>query len=227
MPLHSSTPPPLPAPKPQDFAFAGDWPGFFHAVRGKGPRETLLTTLAKFDTERAGASEAVPDAKPPFTAVDLGAGEGRDTLELLRRGWQVHAIEPIELGLTMLREQTPPEHVARLLTQQSGFADARWPAMVDLINASFALPFCPPEDFDELWTRIVASLRPGGRFAGQFFGDRDSWGRCGRTLTHPRSRVCELFDAFIFEELREDERDDHDALTPKHWHVFHIVARRR
>lgn len=219
-------------PKAQDFAFAGDWSGFFSAVRGKGPRETLLTALAKFEAESKAAKEqsggaGVPPACPSLSAVDLACGEGRDSLELLRRGWRVLAIEPMPEGLAMLREQTPAEQRDRLTTQQADFARADWPGEIDLVNCSFSLPFCPAELFDALWARIVESIRPGGRFTGQLFGDRDSWGRCGRTISHTRTRVNELFDAFTLEELREDEKDDHDGQMFKHWHVFHIVARRR
>lgn len=211
-------------PKPQDFAFAGDWTGFFGAVRGKGPRETLLTGLAKFDAE---AREGKGPATGAMTAVDLACGEGRDTLELLRRGWKVIAIEPMEDGLAMLREQAPPGDAERLTTLQADFGTARWPLGVDLVNCSFSLPFCPAEQFEDVWARIAASIRPGGRFCGQFFGDRDSWGRCGRTITQSRTRINELLEAFVLEELREDEKDDLDAQTPKHWHVLHVVARRR
>jgi tellurite methyltransferase len=238
-------------PKPQDFAFAGDWPGFFSAVRGKGPRETLTTALAKFDAEAKAAASAsggtgvppvsisggtgVPPVSisrgtgvpPVLRAVDLACGEGRDTLELLKRGWHVLAIEPIPEGLASLREQTPEDQLARLTTQQADFAAARWASGIDLLNCSFSLPFCPADQFDELWSRIETSIRPGGRFTGQLFGDRDSWGRCGRTIAHSRTRLNHLLEAFTLEELREDEKDDHDAQTPKHWHVFHIVAKRR
>ena len=40
--------------------------------------------------------------------------------------------------------------------------------------------------FDEVWARIVDSLRPGGRFCGQLFGERDEWARLGDRRPHPR-----------------------------------------
>lgn len=209
LPEHLQPPP----SKPQDFAFLGDWPGFFGAVRGKGARQTLITAAGKFDM--------------PGIAVDLACGEGRDTLELLARGWSVHAIEPVAHGLAMLRDQTPPQHAAKLHVQQADFAGSHWPAQVDLVNCSFALPFCPADQFEGVWSRIAASIRPGGRFAGQFFGPRDTWCQLGRTIAHSRSTIDRLLTDFIMEELREEEKDDAGDLTCKHWHVFHIVARRR
>ena len=104
--------------------------------------------------------------------------------------------------------------------------DASWPAC-DLVNASFSLPFCAPGRFDEVWARIVDSLGPGGRFAGQLFGVHDTWAGSG-IVTLRRERVGELLRPFEVERLDEVERD---GTLPrgrrKHWHVFHVVARKR
>jgi tellurite methyltransferase len=222
-----------PGPRSRDYAFAGDWAGYVRSVRGEAPRPTLVRALERFD------AEPVPDA--PRSAVDLAAGEGRDTRELLRRGWRVLAIEREPTGLDALIEQTPAEYRDRLQTARADFASAEWPAGVDLFNCSFSLPFCPEDLFPVLFDRIAASIRPGGRFSGQLFGDRDTWARCGRTLGHSRTRVDRLFEAFTLEDFREDEKDEVDPPVPsasaseavgrtpgpKHWHVFHIVARRR
>lgn len=43
------------------------------------------------------------------------------------------------------------------------------------VNATLALLFCAPPQFPAPWQRLTAALCPGGRFAGQFFGPRDSW----------------------------------------------------
>lgn len=72
-----------------------------------------------------------------------------------------------------------------LTTVDVDFAETQGPDC-DMVKASFALPFCDPVDFPGLWSRIVTAIRPGGRFAGQFFGDRDSWASFpGRTHHSP------------------------------------------
>ena len=204
--------------KAQDFAFAGDWDGYFDAIKGKGARETLLYALERFGTETHPNS--------PRLAVDLACGEGRDTIELLRRGWRVVANDQSARGIQLLLDRLEIDEATRVSASVADFAAARWPDC-DLLNSSFAIPFCSAGEFDSLWARIVRSIKPGGRFAGQLFGDRDSWGRCGRTITHPRADLNKLFDSFVLERLEEEEKDDLGGAVPKHWHVFHIVARKR
>lgn len=214
------TAPPAATDRPrklQDFAFEGDWDGYFELSRNKGPRATLLHALELFDKQ--------PGADVPRLAIDLACGEGRDTLELVRRGWRVVAIDQSRRGIDMLLDQLDVDHAVRVSPQIASFADARL-VPCDLLNSSFAIPFCPRDQFDDLWRRIVSSIKPGGRFAGQLFGERDSWGRCGLTIPHARAQVDHLFKDFTFERLEEDEKDDLAGQRPKHWHVFHIVARK-
>jgi tellurite methyltransferase len=200
-----------------DFAAVRDWPGYFQAVQGKPARETLVHTLGLFDAEGFG----------PGLAADLGCGEGRDTAELLRRGWQVVAIDGEAAAFEHLGRRIPPEHTGRVRMVRSALEDAEW-GEVDLLNASFTLPFCDPARFGDLWARIVASIRPGGRFAGQFFGDRDTWARCADRTHHTREQVEALLAGFDLELFNEEERDDAMADgAPKHWHVFHIVAHKK
>lgn len=214
------TPGPAPAPKAQHFAEKRDWPGYFKVVLGKPPRETLLSALDRFDREAAAAAD------PPPLAIDLGCGEGRDTLELLSRGWRVLAIDSHPNAFDLLLPRVPSAHRDRLSAKMCGFEDLTFPH-ARLINASFSLPFCEPTHFDALWSRIVAAIEPGGRFAGQFFGDRDSWASLPDRSHQTEPRARQLLADLEVEEFRIDEKDDNDAGgNPKHWHVFHIVARK-
>lgn len=97
----------------------------------------------------------------------------------------------------------------------------------DLLNASFSLPFCEPASFDGLWDRIVEAIEPGGRFSGQLFGDRDSWASIPDRSHHTREQVEQLLAPFEVELLKEEEREGQDCSgISKHWHVFHIIARK-
>ena len=192
-----------------------DWPGYFKAVAGKEPRETLVKALELFD-------------EPGF-AIDLGCGEGRDTVELLARGWRVLAIDGHEMAvdLTGHHPRLPAEARKRLEIRHAEMETVELPPC-DLLSASFSLPFCRPEHFDALWRRIHAAIRPGGVFAGQLFGDRDSWASLPDRSHQSRRKIGEMFRGrYTLEHFEEAERDGEDARgNAKHWHVFHVVARR-
>lgn len=206
-----------PIRKAEVYAAVRDWPGYFRVVLGKPPRETLLAALESFEREGLG---------PERQAVDLGCGEGRDTFELLRRGWSVIALDGHPDAFKHLRAQLPAGFADRLQTRLCPFAAAEWPP-VHLVNSSFSLPFCEPEHFAALWGRIVGSLWPGGRFAGQLFGDRDTWAALPDRSHQTRAEVDALFRGFEIEYWQEEEREGNDAEGfSKHWHVYHIVARK-
>jgi len=137
-----------------------DWKAYYDAVADRPPRETLLKALQHFKT--------------PGSAVDLGCGDGRDTVELLRQNWQVFAIDAQLEAINRLRRR-PEAKISQLRTQVIRFEKCHFPENVDLINASFSLPFCHPQEFSKLWHKITNALPSGGYFCGQLFGDRDSW----------------------------------------------------
>ena len=206
----------VPPMRSQDYSEVEDWPGYFGSVLGKGARETLVAALDLFSQE--GFTDGL--------SVDIAAGEGRDTLELPRQGWRVVATDGHPDAFPLLWSRVPEALKSRLTTVEVDFAEMQVPEC-DLVNASFALPFCKPAHFLPLWRRIVTAIRPGGRFAGQFFGDRDSWASLPGRTHHSRDEVIELLDGFEIEMMDEEERDESPELwRPKHWHLFHVVAKK-
>lgn len=222
----------------------GDWPAYFDAVKGLPPRETVVAALEAFENEDAPAGKAVWRV-----AVDIGCGEGRDTREVLRRSgptrWRVMACDSSRDGLDRLSSSLPAEDADRInlalcamedlaVTYSRGIRygrSGRVARSVDLVNASFALPHCPPDRFPAMWSWIAALIRPGGRFAGQFFGVRDEWASKpdGVTRTyHTREQVEAMLAPFDLELLDEVEKPGKNAFgEPKYWHVFHVVAKKR
>ena len=105
------------------------------AVAGRPPRPTLLRALAAFDAEnRVGF------------AVDLGAGEGRDAIVLLQRGWSVLAIDNDAAALAHLRARRDLPPGARLVTLHGSFVDTAWP-QADLVNAGLRCRCVRPNAF--------------------------------------------------------------------------------
>ncbi|MDX2130638.1 MAG: class I SAM-dependent methyltransferase [Planctomycetota bacterium] len=201
------------------YAASRDWGGYFRSLAHLGPRETLLAALSSFDAD--------PPADASRDAIDLGCGDGRDTAELLRRGWRVLAIDASDEGLDRLRRRNDLVHPERLETRRASFEDVTLPPCT-LLCASFSLPFCPAHAFPRLWAAVTGSIRPGGRFAGQLFGDADDWARLPDRTHHTPDQARALFEGFELERFQEERRDSAvDPVShPKRWHVFHIVARR-
>ena len=202
------------------FGRTRDWPGYFKAVAGGTPRQTLLDALDLFDADESFDSDS------PF-AIDLGCGEGRDTAELLRRGWTVLATDGHPEAIDLLLARDDLTNSDRLSTRVATFEELDALPQADLVNASFSLPFCTPEHWDRVWTLVSGAVKPGGRFAGQIFGDRDTWASIPDRSHFPRSALDAMFSGFNLELLREDESDSTDSAgNAKHWHVYHIVARK-
>jgi len=208
-----------------------EWRVYYEAVKGRPPRDTLRFALDRFDlpTDRQMDFQRNPTEQPRrLKAIDLGCGDGRDTIEILRRGWQVLAIDGSTEAIDRL-VQRPDIDLKHLTTQVQAFESLTLPPnTVDLVNASFCLPFCAANHFTTFWETIVTALRSGGRFSGQLYGDRDSWRKYSNLCFHNYAEVQVLLTPFDLEWFNEEE---HPGTTPlgeeRYWHIFHIVARKR
>lgn len=194
---------------------SADWAAYYEKLRERPPRRTLLAALTRFGTPA-----------PDSLAIDLGCGDGRDVIEMLRCGWRVVAVDSEPEALRQLQTRPLPAG-SDVMPIVARFEDVPLPIGLSLVNSSFAMPLCDPEAFHRVWERIRQALPPGGRFSGQWYGPRDSWlGRSGMTFVS-REEALALLAGFDLEMFEEEEAD---GVTPrgnaKHWHIFHIVARK-
>ena len=191
-----------------------DWDSYYSHIEGRKVRPLLLQVLAAF-----------PEDAAPGTAIDLGCGDGTETAHLLRRGWRVLAVDAEPRAIERLGAKVPPEALQRLRTQVAFFHAVDWiPA--DLVHASLSLPFCPPERFTAVWEGLTASLKPGGRFAGEFFGVRDGYAGTADMTFLSADQARALFDGFEVESFHELEEDGESTDGPKHWHIITVIARK-
>ena len=155
-------------------------------------------------------------------ALDLGAGAGRDTVYLLEQGFHVTAVDQERSAIAIL--ETFPQDNLKLV--QSVFADFSF-GTYDIINAQYALQFNPPATFYEVFGKVKGALIPGGIFTGQLFGTHDEWNKPGVDMTFlTLEQVREVLSDLETIELQEVELDGTTAdKSPKHWHLFHIIAR--
>ncbi|MCY1284660.1 hypothetical protein D9M68_720710 [compost metagenome] len=185
---------------------------FLKATQGAPAWPTLLTALQAWDG-------------PAGLAVDLGCGAGRDSLELLRQGWRVQAVDADPQALMHLLSQVDEASRQRLETTCESFETLALPR-ADLVNGAFSLPFCEPTAYPEFWTRISGALGQGGLFAGHYFGERDDWA-AGKLTILSRQALLEQFAGWELIEFEEAEFDGKTAVGRcKHWHLFSVVARR-
>ncbi len=163
----------------------------------------------------------------PGNAVELGCGAGRDTVYLIRNGWNVLAID---------REDVETRIVSKLLVEeleQFEFFKQRFEAIKlensNLVVANFSLPFCNKNDFKKLWDKINQSILNDGYFVGNFLGDKDEWKNAKGKMTFlTKDQVMELFRNFEIVEFKEVEKDGLTGLGKmKHWHIFNVIAKKK
>lgn len=163
----------------------------------------------------------------PGNAVELGCGAGRDTVYLIRNGWNVLAID---------REDVETRIVSKLLVEeleQFEFFKQRFEAIKlensNLVVANFSLPFCNKNNFKELWAKINHSILKDGYFVGNFLGDKDEWKNAKEKMTFlTKDQVMELFRNFEIVEFKEVEKDGLTGLGKmKHWHIFNVIEKKK
>ena len=191
------------------------WEDYYRAIEGRSLRPLFVEAGAFLPSPPAGGRARV--------AIDLGCGDGRETLALLASGWTVVAVDGAPEAIARLRASVPPEEEARLTTMVGRFHEVALP-QADFIYAGLSLPFCGPDEFADVWRAVTRSLRGGGIFAGHFFGPNDSWASTPDMTFQTRGALAALFTGFDVHVLREQDEDGPAVSGPKHWHVFHVVA---
>jgi tellurite methyltransferase len=190
------------------------WLAYYRWTAHRPPRELLLKALDKIESERR--------PRRGRTAVDLGFGSGTDTLELLRRGWRVLAVDGQAVAAQFLARRVPARWRSRLTIVVDRLEELELPR-TDLVYAGFSLPFCAPDRFPALWTTIREAVRVRGHFAGQLFGDRDAWHSERPMSFHSRREVVRLSRGWKVELLRETDEDGQSFSGPKQWHFFDLI----
>ena len=192
-----------------------DWAAYYRHTREREPRPL-------FGKGMAAVAEA---AIEPGQAVEIGFGDGTETLALLGAGWRVVAIDPTAVAATALRAAASPADAGRLEIRTSTAEDADLPPF-DLLYAGYALSFISPGGFRAFWRRVRARLRPGGFLIVNIFGVRDTWAGDPAMTFVARDEVYRMIQGLEVIALDEEDVDGDSFSGPKHWHVFDIVARR-
>ena len=163
----------------------------------------------------------------PENAVELGCGAGRDTVYLIKNGWNVLAIDRENVESRIV-EKLSKKELKKLKFSRQKFENIELEKN-NLVVANFSLPFCNKVNFEDLWNKINNSLLENGYFVGNFFGVNDEWKKTKKEMTFlTKEQVIALFKDFEIIEFKEVEKDDFTGMGKiKHWHIFNVIARKR
>ena len=94
------------------------------------------------------------------SAIDLGAGAGRDTIALARAGYDVTSVDLSSRGLERIRQRAEEADLGdRVETLVCDVRRAELPQdHYDAVVATTVLDHLPPKDAVELWKRMTAAL---------------------------------------------------------------------
>ena len=162
-------------------------------------------------------------------AIDFGAGEGVDCAYLLAHNWQVIAVDINTSGVENMLKNTSNKYVDKITVVKKRFHNVIIPT-VDLFVANYSLPFCDLKQFPYVWERIKAAIKPGGRFAGTFFGKHDDFKH--RAILLDSEQIKVMFEGFEYDYYNEGEQEGEvinqkGNITLRHWHTFDIIAKKK
>lgn len=187
-----------------------DWKTYYTQTKASPPSPLLVKALEYVQSKGR--------------ALDVGGGALKDTRLLLKEGFEVTDIDSAELPAEIIVELDPKNfHFVHSAYADFKFSEGEY----DLVNAMFSLPFNPPDTFDRVFQDLKCSLKVGGIFCGNLFGDRDNWSGKSDMTFHTKERAIFLMadlDVIWFEEREYDGKLA--SGMPKHWHVFNVIARK-
>ena len=157
-------------------------------------------------------------------AIDLGCGAGKETLAMLRAGWNVHAVDSLPDTRERLQGIAPED--GRLSIEVRAFQDLRVLPPAELIFAGYSLPFIHPDRFGGFWAVVLDALGRGGVVAVNLFGDRDSWADIPEWNFHTEAEARQLFAGLEILKFEVYDADGQSFRGPKHWHIYDVIARR-
>ena len=88
----------------------------------------------------------------PTNAIDLGCGAGRDTIFLIKNGWNVLSIDR-ENTKEIISNQLDNEELKKFRFKTQNFEDIKL-EKTNLLVANFSIPFCDKEYFSKFWKKI-------------------------------------------------------------------------
>lgn len=103
----------------------------------------------------------------PEKAVDLGCGTGRDTVYLIKNGWDVLSIDR-EDTKEIISSKLDEKEIKRFRFSIQNFENIELDTN-NLLVANFSIPFCDKNYFYDFWNKITNSISKERIFCWKFF----------------------------------------------------------
>lgn len=174
------------------------WDNYFRKKLNDPPRDFLAKGLHN-----------IPSLSSTQVAIDLGAGVGHETYLLLQKGYNVIAIDNQKTAFDiMLKRPEIIPYKDRLTTYEASFENIDFQKIpsADIVIASFALPFCKPDQFNQFWDKVSHQIKPGGYFIGNTFdpGFTAFKDNTRKNMTfHTKTETISLFKEFNILKFKE------------------------
>ena len=160
-------------------------------------------------------------------AVDLGCGAGSEILDLLRRGWYVFAIDQEASAIQGVKDRVGAELAKNLRCSIQKIENITELPDSDFVFAYHSLPFCDVRAVEKIFERVQSVLRPGGLFAGSFFGPGDDWVLAKQAAGMTSEQLHEALGPYELEVFEEFKFKGPTALDgEKTWHYFEFIAKK-
>lgn len=186
------------------------WKGYCSLTKNRPPRPLVVEALKYVNNKNI--------------CLDIGAGALNDSRFLLEEGFKkVVAVDSSADFFTFAKEISS-ENFIPINSPIEEYAFI--PNQLDFVTAQFSLPFVSSKkNLDEIWNVIHDSLKKGGIFCGQLFGERDSWNdQKHKILFHSKKEIEIMVHAYKVLFLEEEEKESQTASGhEKHWHIFNFI----
>ena len=169
-----------------------DWKSYYEML-GETPHTPILETAVGTYCKEKG------------NALDIGAGNLRDTKYLLDQGFDVTAVDPSAVSKELGEQLGNPQFTfVQEVIGKWNFPENHF----SLVNAQGVLFHFTPESFPRLITNIEKSLISGGVLCANFIGPNDTWNNPDKNVTVlSREQLVDALSGFDIQKIDESEHD--------------------
>lgn len=159
-------------------------------------------------------------------AIDLGCGEGYDSIYLIKNNWKVIAIDLFVEVIKKLTNKLDENLKDNLIIKRQEFENLDIPK-VDLILANYSISYCKREKFDLFINKIIESVKVDGRFAGIIYGEDDYRKEFEYMSFMTKEQFYKVFgEKFEIEIFRESKEKDSMKYNERINHTYEFIIRK-